>query len=121
MGAMHDPTKARNYSPAGARFRCEHKRHRDWGLQQRHADKLRYLNGEAPPAEPLPDQARPTIPPPPRPGNLVRPGWLRQPGDVPTTSTGAISRIKIRMVTSSLAVADKLTTGHAKGGQAAEP
>src|ERR1700749_3322702 len=49
--AMRDRTAARNYSPAGDAFRREHERHRAWGLQRRHADKLRRLRqgGATPP------------------------------------------------------------------------
>jgi hypothetical protein len=48
MAAMRDRTKARNYSPGGEEFRREHKRHRDWGLAQRHAQKLRRLRDSNP-------------------------------------------------------------------------
>jgi hypothetical protein len=42
---MRDPTKRRNYSAEGEEFRREHAEHRDWGLEQRHARKLRLLYG----------------------------------------------------------------------------
>jgi hypothetical protein len=42
---MRDRTAARNYSPAGEEFRREHQRHRDWGLTQRHAERLRRVRG----------------------------------------------------------------------------
>jgi hypothetical protein len=43
VAAMRDRTKARNYSAAAEEFRREHKRHRDWGLAQRHSRRLRQL------------------------------------------------------------------------------
>src|SRR3954451_18120612 len=43
---MRDRTKSRRYSPEAERFRQEHARHRDWGLQQRHAIKLWRLRRE---------------------------------------------------------------------------
>src|SRR3954453_20345362 len=48
---MYDATRRRNYSPAGERFRKEHKRHRDWGLEQRHRKKLCDLYGSVEAAE----------------------------------------------------------------------
>ncbi|GAA3297416.1 hypothetical protein GCM10020218_082760 [Dactylosporangium vinaceum] len=44
---MRDRTRVRNYSPANEEFRREHARHRDWGLAQRHAAKLRRLRDRA--------------------------------------------------------------------------
>lgn len=41
IAAMRDRTMSRNYSAAREEFRREHERHRAWGLQRRHADKLR--------------------------------------------------------------------------------
>ena len=38
---MRDRTASRNYSPAADEFRREHKRHREWGLTRRHAERLR--------------------------------------------------------------------------------
>src|SRR3954451_21964875 len=49
--AMYDATRRRNYSPAGEQFRKEHKRHRDWGLEQRHRKKLCDLYGSVEAAE----------------------------------------------------------------------
>src|SRR3954470_5754755 len=80
--AMYDATRRRNYSPAGERFRKEHQRHRDWGLEQRHRKKLCDLYGSveaaeayfaeraraalAPaPLEPVVAQAEPPAPPDP--------------------------------------------------------
>jgi hypothetical protein len=40
---MRDRTKLRNYSPEADKFRRDHKRHRDWGLTQRHARRLRQI------------------------------------------------------------------------------
>src|SRR3954452_22533806 len=48
---MYDATRRRNYSPAGERFRKEHQRHRDWGLEQRHRKKLCDLYGSVEAAE----------------------------------------------------------------------
>jgi outer membrane biosynthesis protein TonB len=65
LTAMRDTTRRRNYSPRNEAFRREHKRHRDWGLTQRHAEKLRQLTDETPePAEP---PQEPTTPPEPEP------------------------------------------------------
>ena len=50
---MRDRTRSRNYSPEGEEFRREHRRHRDWGLTQRYARKLRRLHADAPDS-PLP-------------------------------------------------------------------
>ncbi|MER7007226.1 hypothetical protein ABT297_29885, partial [Dactylosporangium sp. NPDC000555] len=50
LAAMRDRTRSRRYSPANEQFRREHARHRDWGLARRHADKLRRLRGDTPPA-----------------------------------------------------------------------
>src|SRR5512138_2746730 len=44
LAKMRDRTKSRNYSPEKDTFRREHARHRDWGLTQRHARKLRRLH-----------------------------------------------------------------------------
>lgn len=66
---MRDRTKSRNYSPEGEKFRREHERHREWGLKQRHAEKLRRIR----------DRSRSTEPPehlhqsPPRPTGQTRP------------------------------------------------
>src|SRR3954452_16626290 len=49
--AMYDATRRRNYSAAGERFRKEHQRHRDWGLEQRHRKKLCDLYGSVEAAE----------------------------------------------------------------------
>jgi hypothetical protein len=51
IAATRNRTKARNYSPAGDLFRREHARHREWGLQQRHARKLTRLYGSVAAAE----------------------------------------------------------------------
>jgi hypothetical protein len=41
--AMRDRTKARNYDPERDEFRRQQRFRRDWGLQRRHAEKLRRL------------------------------------------------------------------------------
>jgi hypothetical protein len=43
VAAMRDRTASRKYSAAREEFRREHERHRHWGLQRRHAEKLRRL------------------------------------------------------------------------------
>ena len=64
--SMRDRTRSRNYSPERDEFRREHERRRYWGLQRRHAEKLRRLHdGPTPPAND--DQPRPTPPPPAAP------------------------------------------------------
>lgn len=72
--AMRDRTKSRNYSPSHDEFRREHKRRRDWGLQRRHAEKLRRLHQAdsrttsttVPPARaaPIPPEPSPVQTPP---------------------------------------------------------
>jgi hypothetical protein len=47
MAQMRDRTRSRNYSAERDEFRREHERHRAWGLQQRHARKLRRLRESA--------------------------------------------------------------------------
>ena len=63
---MRDRTAARNYSPERHAFRREHERHRAWGLQQRHAAKLRHAQRDraTPPTTPTTrtDQTRPAAP-----------------------------------------------------------
>ena len=41
LAAMRDRTRSRRYCALNEEFRREHARHRDWGLAQRHAEKLR--------------------------------------------------------------------------------
>src|SRR3954453_19325281 len=61
---MYDATRRRNYSPAGERFRKEHQRHRDWGLEQRHRKKLCDLYGSVEAAEAyFADRARAALAP----------------------------------------------------------
>src|SRR3954447_9310747 len=48
---MYDATRRRNYSAAGGAFPKEHRRHRDWGLEQRHRKKLCDLYGSVEAAE----------------------------------------------------------------------
>ena len=43
IAKMRDRTAGRNYSAERDAFRREHEKHRAWGLQQRHAAKLRRL------------------------------------------------------------------------------
>ncbi|MDT5031057.1 MAG: hypothetical protein QOC94_1228, partial [Actinoplanes sp.] len=58
-------TTLRNYSPEADKFRRDHKRHRDWGLTQRHARRLRQIRGRldssrtpSTAGNPRPDRAR---------------------------------------------------------------
>jgi hypothetical protein len=46
IAEMRDRTAARNYSAEADRFRRVHARHRDWGLAQRHGEKLRRIRAE---------------------------------------------------------------------------
>jgi len=62
--AMRDRTRSRNYSPERDEFRREHERRRYWGLQRRHAEKLRRIHGDPTPPTTVPDQPRPAPPPP---------------------------------------------------------
>jgi hypothetical protein len=43
MAVMRDRTARQNYSAEAEEFRREHARHREWGLVQRHGEKLRRL------------------------------------------------------------------------------
>src|ERR1700754_123553 len=45
LAVMRDRTASRSYSPAGEEFRREHRRHRAWGLTQRHAERLHRIHG----------------------------------------------------------------------------
>ncbi len=48
VAGLRDRTRARNYSPSRDDFRRDHERRRHFGLQRRHAEKLRRLNLDAP-------------------------------------------------------------------------
>ncbi len=64
---MRDRTRRRNYSPAAEEFRRIHERHREWGVTQRHAQKLRRLHGHsdsAPVPAAVSSQPAVTEPPP---------------------------------------------------------
>jgi len=61
---MRDRTRSRNYSPERDEFRREHERRRYWGLQRRHAEKLRSIHGDPTPSTTVPAQPRPTPLPP---------------------------------------------------------
>jgi hypothetical protein len=53
---MRDRTRSRNYSASRDEFRREHERHREWGLAQRHARKLRRIReGSLPSSATTPD------------------------------------------------------------------
>ncbi|MFI5910514.1 hypothetical protein [Dactylosporangium sp. NPDC051541] len=43
---MRDRTRSRKYSPMVEAFRRVHREQRDWGLEQRHAAKLRRIYGD---------------------------------------------------------------------------
>jgi hypothetical protein len=65
--SMRDRTASRNYSAARDEFRREHERHRAWGLQRRHAEKLRRIRGavsagRSVPARPDPPASPLTLP-----------------------------------------------------------
>jgi len=66
IAGMRDWSAARNHCPERDAFRREHERHRAWGLQQRHAAKLRHVRRErsAPPTDPATrsDPTRPASP-----------------------------------------------------------
>jgi hypothetical protein len=66
IAVMCDRTASRNYSAARDEFRRDHERHRSWGLQRRHAEKLRRIrqsgSGSAsagPPPAPTPQPITP--------------------------------------------------------------
>ena len=52
---MRDRTRRRNYSVAAEEFRREHERHRAWGLQRRHAEKLSRGQRRGPAPAPTPE------------------------------------------------------------------
>src|ERR1700754_4904793 len=65
MAKMRDRTRSRNYSPVIDEFRREHARHRAWGLERRHAEKLRRIHaGSDEPPDRLVGNRPPTVPPP---------------------------------------------------------
>ncbi|WP_033342764.1 hypothetical protein [Catenuloplanes japonicus] len=41
LAVMRDRTASRSYSPAAEEFRRIHEHHRAWGLERRHAERLR--------------------------------------------------------------------------------
>ena len=43
LAGMRDRSRARNYSASRDEFRRAHERHRVWGLQRRHAERLRQI------------------------------------------------------------------------------
>jgi hypothetical protein len=53
IASMRDRTRSKNYSAARDELRREHERNRAWGLQRRHAEKLRRLHqsGSGPAAD----------------------------------------------------------------------
>ncbi|MFI5913242.1 hypothetical protein [Dactylosporangium sp. NPDC051541] len=46
QATMRDRTRSRKYSPMVEEFRRVHQEQRDWGLEQRHAAKLRRIYGD---------------------------------------------------------------------------
>jgi hypothetical protein len=78
VAEMRDRTASRSYSPEGEAFRREHERHRAWGLDRRHAEKLRrgrassrasqqaHRAGDRPQAQTLPSREREAHPAPSR-------------------------------------------------------
>jgi hypothetical protein len=108
LAAMRDRTTLRNYSPEADRFRRDHKRHRDWGLTQRHARRLRQIRGRldgsrtpSTAGNPRPDRARPPSGPlgdgPPQPEQVdltaptPRPTRREQPRNTGPDQAGASS------------------------------
>ncbi|SDT46130.1 hypothetical protein SAMN04489716_3906 [Actinoplanes derwentensis] len=113
VAGMRDRTKSRNYSPERDEFRRDHERRRAWGLQRRHAEKLRQirerdsmplsredrewlasLTPRTPPASEPPQNPPATAPPPPpaspepepaplEPGPAPEPGPEAEPGPGP--------------------------------------
>ncbi|WP_426503576.1 hypothetical protein ACPPVO_38955 [Dactylosporangium sp. McL0621] len=82
--AMYDVTRRRNYSPAGEKFRKEHKRHRDWGLAQRYDKKLRDKFGSVEAADAyFEERAREALAPMP-------PESLAEQAECPVPSAGPV-------------------------------
>jgi len=90
---MRDRTATRNYSAERDAFRREHERHREWGLQQRHAAKLRRAQRErtAPPTAltTRTDQTRPTTPTGQAPARQAQPPRVSPPQAPPPAATPA--------------------------------
>jgi hypothetical protein len=89
--SMRDRARSRNYSAAREEFRREHERHRAWGLQRRHAEKLRRLRGSE--HAPTIESGRPQPAEPPTrastPGAL-RPASTRNAPVMPQRPAGSL-------------------------------
>lgn len=82
--AMRDRTRARNYSAEREGFRRVQQSRRDWGLAQRHAEKLRRMYGSVEAARAEYDRARQRRPP--------RPPARSTPATQPSAATTARTR-----------------------------
>jgi hypothetical protein len=84
IAGMRDWAAARNHCPERDAFRREHERHRAWGLQRRHAAKLRHVRQQrsAPPAAPAAPATRGNHP---RPAIAARrpPTWQAETAQPP--------------------------------------
>jgi hypothetical protein len=63
IAGMRDRTRSRKYSAARDDFRREHERHRAWGLQRRHAEKLRRIREGRSTSPEVVNSAAPATPP----------------------------------------------------------
>jgi hypothetical protein len=127
IAGMRDWTAARNHCPERDDFRREHEQHRAWGLQRRHAAKLRHVRQQrsAPPAAPATrgDHTRPTTAarrPLPRQAETPQPSSARAATpQAATTKTPPPQAPSTRATTSPRAAATKAPTPQAPSGRAA--
>ena len=82
IAGMRDWSAARNHCPERDAFRREHERHRVWGLQRRHAAKLRHLQQH----RSEPPSVTATRSAPPRSANPARPIPTAQASPPPAPS-----------------------------------
>ena len=77
VAEMRDRTASRNYSAERDEFRREHERHRAWGVNRRHAEKLRRARESSRAAQQAPAVGDRPRPEPPSRGREARPALGR--------------------------------------------
>ena len=106
LAGMRDRTRARNYSASRDEFRRDHERRRAWGLQRRHAERLRHVREQQAGCWPddlqiapasveadrpgLPDPSPVSAGPPPR--VVRRPAPSRNPQTSQETQAGPVEQ-----------------------------
>ncbi|SFE72710.1 hypothetical protein SAMN05421541_103252 [Actinoplanes philippinensis] len=122
ISAMRDRTRSRNYSAARDEFRREHERHREWGLRQRHGEKLRRLRQsraapeaaetqKGPSPSPLSPPSRASLPAPLSPPSRASlPALLSAPS---TASSPPPQSAPLRASLPALLSAPSATSSHA--------